>query len=185
LFPWVRLARICLVFLGKPRVDLLSVTRVRIRIWPNDLDSNLHVNNGRYLTLADLGRFDWFVRTGVFAAARKHKASPVVGDAMAKFRREIKAFETVEIESRLVGWSGRWGFLEHRFVLRGRVVGMVVVRGAFRSASGTLDSWDFLQHLGDTRSSPPLPAWALDFQNGAESMSTMLRDEEKARGLRS
>jgi acyl-CoA thioesterase FadM len=170
--------------LGKPRVDLLSSTRVRIRIWPNDLDSNLHVNNGRYLTLADLGRIDWFVRSGVFQAARKHNASPVVGDAIAKFRRELKVFEKVDIETRLVGWRDRWGFLEHRFILRGRVVAVVGVRGAFRSPGGTLDSWDFLARMGQARESPPLPAWALDFQKGAEAMSGMLRDEERALGLR-
>ena len=29
-----------------------------MRVWPNDLDTNAHMNNGRYLTLMDLGRFD-------------------------------------------------------------------------------------------------------------------------------
>jgi len=190
--PWLRMIRIGISLIGKPRVDLLATTRVRIRIWPNDLDANLHVNNGRYLTLADLGRIHWFVRTGVYQTAKRHGFMPVVGDAMAKYRRELKAFQTVDIESRLVGWSGRWGFLEHRFIRHGRVVAMVAVRGALKGSHGTVDSWVLLAQSSNAGAgqpgagqpgaavptSPPLPAWALAFQQGAEAVSVMLRTEE-------
>jgi hypothetical protein len=92
-----------------------------MRVWPNDLDFNLHVNNGRYLALADIGRMHWFARTGLLGVARSRKAYPVVGDAIAKFRRDLKAFQSFEIYTRLIGWDSKWGFLEHRFVLRSGV----------------------------------------------------------------
>ena len=41
---------------------------VELIVLPNDLDTNLHMNNGRYLTLMDLGRLDLFVRSGLLAA---------------------------------------------------------------------------------------------------------------------
>lgn len=186
--PWLRVIRLSLSLIGKPRVDLLATTRVRIRIWPNDLDTNMHVNNGRYLTLADLGRMDWFVRTGAYETAKRQGVVPVVGDSIAKYRRELRLFEAVDIESRLVGWSGRWGFLEHRFVRHGRVVAMVGIRGAFRGPNGTIDSWEFLSQLSKTGAagvpdSPPLPEWTGAFLDSAEAMSTLLRIEEKERGV--
>jgi hypothetical protein len=55
MFPWLRLFRVGLSLIGKSQVDLLATTRVRLRVWPNDLDFNLHVNNSRYLALADIG----------------------------------------------------------------------------------------------------------------------------------
>ena len=182
--PWLRVIRITLSLIGKPRVDLLSTTRVSIRVWPNDLDTNMHVNNGRYLTLADLGRLDWFVRTGVYASAKRRRVFPVVADAVAKYRSELRLFETVQIESRLVGWSGRWGFLEHRFIRDGRVVAMVGIRGALRGPQGTVDSWEILAELSKTGAagvpaSPPLPAWTQHFYDSAEAVSTMLRSEEQ------
>ena len=186
--PWLRVVRIALSLIGRPRVDLLATTRVCIRIWPNDLDTNMHVNNGRYLTLADLGRMDWFVRTGVYATAKRQGVFPVVGDAIAKYRRELRLFEKVDIESRLVGWSGSWGFLEHRFIRHGRVVAMVGVRGAFRGPKGRMDAWEFLAELLKSGAagvpvSPPLPAWTQDFYDSAEALSTLLRTEEKERGI--
>jgi acyl-CoA thioesterase FadM len=74
MFPWLRLLRVGIGLIGNSKVDLLATTRIRLRVWPNDLDFNLHVNNGRYLALADIGRVHWFVRTGVLGIARQHKA---------------------------------------------------------------------------------------------------------------
>src|ERR1700704_1885823 len=81
-FPWLRLLGVGVGLIAAPRVDIFATTRVALRVWPNDLDFNLHVNNGRYLALADIGRLHWFVRTGMLAAARRYKAYPVVGDAI-------------------------------------------------------------------------------------------------------
>jgi acyl-CoA thioesterase FadM len=183
-FPWLRLIRIVFTLFGKPRIDLLAVTRVRLRVWPNDLDTNLHVNNGRYLALADIGRMHWFVRTGLLDVARRRKAFPVVGDAIAKFRRELKAFEAFDIETRLIGWDNKWGFLEHRFIRGGRVLGVVAIRGVFKGPDGAVDPGAFLAELSQARPSPPLPKWAGNFHASAEAMSELLRSEEAGQGLR-
>src|SRR5215472_3687206 len=115
---WLRLIGL-LLFRDRRRVDVLATTRVSFRAWPTDLDLNGHVNNGRYLMFADLARIDWFLRTGVMQTALRQRARPVVGDAMAKFRRDLRLFQSFEIHSRLLGWDERWGFLEHRFVRGG------------------------------------------------------------------
>jgi len=61
------------------------------------LDFNVHVNNGRYLALADIGRIHWFLRTGVLGVAREHRAFPILGDAIATFRHDLKLFQRFEI----------------------------------------------------------------------------------------
>lgn len=109
MFPWLRLLGVGFRVLAESKVDLLATTRIHLRAWPNDLDFNFHVNNGRYLTLADIGRMHWFVRTGMLKIARQQQAFPVVGDAIAKFRRDLKPFQQFEIRTRLVGWDHKWG----------------------------------------------------------------------------
>jgi acyl-CoA thioesterase FadM len=184
LFPWLRLIRVIFGLITKPRAVLLATTRVRLRVWPNDLDFNMHVNNGRYLSLADIGRIHWFAQTGVLTVARRQKAFPVVGDAVAKFRRDLKAFQAFEIHTRLVGWDHKWGFVEHRFVRRGRVIGVVAIRGVFKGPGGLIDPETLLAELAHDTPSPELPEWITRFDQGSELLSEALREEERLQGLR-
>lgn len=184
MFPWLRLIRVAFGLIGAPRVDLLSTTQVTLRVWPNDLDINLHVNNGRYLALADIGRLHWFVRTGALGVARQQQAFPVVGDAIAKFRRDLKAFQSFEIHTRLLGWDEKWGFIEHRFVRNHRVIGVVAIRGVFKGPGGPLDPGILLRGLAHSSPSPKLPDWTHSFQQSSELLSEALREEERSQGLR-
>ncbi|MET0497473.1 MAG: thioesterase family protein [Steroidobacteraceae bacterium] len=184
MFPWLRMFGVgCRVF-AQSKVDLLATTRVRLRVWPNDLDLNFHVNNGRYLTLADIGRLHWFVRIDLFKTAVRHKAFPIVGDAIAKFRRDLKVFQRFEIHSRLVAWDSKWGFVEHRFVRHNRVIGVVLVRGVFKGPDGPIETSAFLADRDPAASSPELPDWANHFHRSSELLSETLREEERSQGLR-
>lgn len=180
MYPWLRLARTALDRSGPRRVGIFETTTIRLRAWPNDLDINMHVNNGRYLTLADLGRFDWFRRVGLWEVAKQRRVYPVIGDVTAKFRRELRAFERFELRTRLVGWDDRWGFLEHRFVRAGRTFCVVAIRGVFTGPGGTMRPAEFLGELGLGLDSPPLPPWASHFHTAAEAISETLRAEERA-----
>jgi acyl-CoA thioesterase FadM len=184
MYPWLRLLKTGAALVRAPRIGLLDTTCIRLRVWPNDLDFNLHVNNGRYLMLADLGRVDWFIRSGVLQLARQQRALPVVGDAIAKFRRELTLGQRFEVRTRLLGWDHRWGFLEHRFYRDNRALGVVAIRGVFRGPDGPLDPGSFLAGLGLQMASPELPDWIREWNSGGESLSQMLRKEEQQLGLR-
>ncbi|AZC30361.1 thioesterase family protein [Pseudomonas chlororaphis] len=160
-------------------VEGLATTVVRMRVWPLDLDLNLHVTNGRYFTLADLGRMDFVLRSGAYRVALRHRAVPIVGDVWGKFRRELKLFEAFEVHSRILGWDEKWSFMEHRFVSKGRVTGVVVMRGLFRSAKGTIAPGEFVHELG-LDLSPELPQWLKDWSQSCDDMSIQLRAEEAA-----
>jgi acyl-CoA thioesterase FadM len=184
MFPWLRLFRVAMNLVAEPRVPLLSTTRIRLRVWPNDLDFNLHVNNGRYLALADIGRMHWFARTGLLAVARQRRALPVVGDAIAKFRRDLRVLQTFEIHTKLIGWDEKWGFLEHRFLRAGRVIGAVAIRGVFRGPDGPISPSSLLETLSHAGPQPKLPEWAIRFDQSSELFSELLRNEEHAQGVR-
>jgi acyl-CoA thioesterase FadM len=149
-------------------------------VLPNDLDFNCHVNNGRYFTLADLGRLDFVIRTGAVRVAIANRALPLIGDAVAEFRKDLKPFQRYDLQSRLLGWDDKWAFMEHRFVRAGRVAGIVIIRGQFRSAGSPLPSRAILAGLGlaqDT-ASPSLPEWALAWRRSCDALGEALREEE-------
>ena len=181
---WLRLIWMLLTYKLRSRAGILDTTSLAMRVLPNDLDFNGHVNNGRYFTLADIGRMDFVLRTGTARVALKHKALPIVGDAMAKFRKDLKVFERYEMRTRVLGWDDKWVFMEHRFVRGGRVAGVVVMRGLFRAESGVLTPAFLLGEMGVTEASPALPDWLREWNASCDALADGLREEEKAAALR-
>ncbi len=177
---WFRLIWLLLTCWRRERVAPLGTSRLRMTVLPNDLDFNGHLTNGRYLTLADVGRMDFVLRSGAARIAFAQRAAPLVGDALAKFRRDLKPFQRFELHTRLLGWDDKWTFIEHRFVRGGRVLGMVVIRGLFKAASGPLKPDEFAIAMGVSPVSPPLPDWVLDWHRSCDGLSQALRLEEAA-----
>src|SRR5690554_674971 len=165
-----------------PRTNPLQKLRVRSRALPNDLDLNMHVNNGRYLSFADLGRVDWFVRSGCLQVARKEKAIPVIGDATARFIRQLKAFDRFYIETRLLGWNEKWAYLEHRILdQHDRLAAIVVIRGMFWSKKkGGMTPAELLAGTGHPNLvSPELPEWVASWQQSLTELSEQSRKERE------
>lgn len=99
----------------RPPIELLDESRLELRVHPTDCDSYLHVNNGRYLTLMDLGRIDYVGRCGLARAFREQGWKPVATGATIRFRRELRMFTRYALTTRLVGWNEDWWFFEQRF----------------------------------------------------------------------
>ena len=175
---WFRLLLMLLQRPWRKPAKALQSTVIRMRVWPLDLDFNRHVTNGRYFTLADVGRMDFVLRSGAYRVAFRRKAVPIVGDTWGKFRRELKLFESFEIHTKMLGWDDKWSFMEHQFVRKGRVIGVVVMRGLFRSAKGTVAPSEFVQELGLSEQSPEMPKWLTSWSESCDAMSHQLRAEE-------
>jgi acyl-CoA thioesterase FadM len=175
---WLRLFWMLITHKLRSRATIMQSTSLFMRVLPNDLDFNGHVNNGRYFTLADIGRMDFVLRTGTAKVALKHKALPIVGDAMAKFRKDLKVFERYEMQTRVLGWDEKWVFMEHRFVRGGRVAGVVVMRGLFRTSAGVMTPAFLLQEMGISHASPALPDWLAEWNTSCDALAGALREEE-------
>lgn len=55
------------------RRGLFEESRVAFCVWPNDCDLNLHMNNGRYLSLMDLGRVYLTAQSGLLREALRRR----------------------------------------------------------------------------------------------------------------
>jgi acyl-CoA thioesterase FadM len=135
-------------------------SRLRLRVWPNDCDLNFHLNDGRYVSLAGLGRIDLLARSGLLRIARKRGWFPVVGSATIRYRKSLLPFERFTLRSRLVAWDAKWFYIEHLFERRdGSIGARLIVRTVLRTESGPVPTADVLAAAGHADEvSPPLPA---------------------------
>lgn len=160
----------------RPRVAVDGVARLPMRVWPVDLDINLHMNNGRYFSAADLGRMDWWLRTGIWAQIRARGWRPLAGDTNARFSRSLFPFEPYELQTRLLGWNDKWMFAEHRFWAHGQVTATVVVRYLFVGRGRARPKpAEVLELVGWTQPSPPLPEWVELWHRAQDRLSAELK----------
>ena len=78
---------------GMARRGVFDESRLSFRVLPNDLDLNLHMNNGRYLTFMDLGRVHLMVQGGLMAHVRRKRWMPVLAAADITYLRSLNPFE--------------------------------------------------------------------------------------------
>jgi acyl-CoA thioesterase FadM len=116
------------------------------------------MNNGRYMTLLDLGRLDLLLRTGSARQAMQRKWYPVLAATQMRFRRPLNLFQKFEIRTRIVGWEGKWVFIEQKIIRKGKPVTHAFLKGAFVGPKGTVPITDLVKLLGKETPPPPLPA---------------------------
>jgi len=58
----LRLIKTLLLARLKSKIGVFDQARVSMRVWPNDLDLNMHTNSGRYVSFMDVGRIDLLAR---------------------------------------------------------------------------------------------------------------------------
>lgn len=131
---WLRLIWYVLTAWRRPKLEQSNaVSRLTFRVWPTDLDLSMHMNNGRYLTLMDLGRLDFLVRSGLWRPLLRHRWTPIASGIAIRFRRELRLFDKFDVETRLVTWNDVTVVMEQ--VLRfesGPRAGQVASRALFK-----------------------------------------------------
>jgi len=167
---WFRLLRVLLTSLGRRRLGLTDASTLDFRVWPTDLDFNLHMTNARYLALMDLGRMDLILRSGLWRAVLRDTWAPVIGGTVVRFRRPLRAFQPVHLTSRMLSWDDRWIYIEHRLESGGRLVCQAVVRGAFVAADGTVAPATVARAAGYVGAAPALPAWVESWKGMDDSL---------------
>src|SRR5213596_3782136 len=90
---FLRLVKTIFLARFKPRIDVFDQARVSMRVWPNDLDLNMHANSGRYQSFMDIGRIDLLARMRLLRKVTKLGWRPLVGGSMITFRKSLLPFE--------------------------------------------------------------------------------------------
>lgn len=181
------LIRVLFVFLSsffKPKIDdILAPARLKLCVLPNDLDFNMHMNNGRYLTIMDLGRLDLILRSGLFKIMLKQKSVPILASAKIRYRLSLDPFQSYILQTQILGWDEKWFFIEQRFLMgsgpkQGEVAAIGLVKGCFFDSRGknTVPSADVLNAIGHPHPSPLLPPHITDWQKAEDTLKEVTRN---------
>lgn len=163
---WLRLLWLFATAPFRPRLVMpADVSVLALRVLPNDLDLSLHMNNGRYLAVMDLGRLDLLIRSGLGRAVWRNGWTPVANAALIRFRRELRVFVRYRLETRVVGWQEQAVLIEQTFFFAdGKREGQVAARALFKGALYDREGGRYvpvaqmMEEIGASAASPSLPA---------------------------
>lgn len=175
---WLRLLRVVLMaLLSRRPLGSMDTSVVGFRVWPTDLDTNLHMNNGRYFTVADLGRVDLMIRTGMARLILARKWVPVLGGATIRFRRELKPFQPYRLKTRVLAWEGKWIFLEQAFeTMDGHLAAIIVVKSVFLEKGRSIDTAVLMHAMGIDIASPPMPPDIRAWQEAEQAITDRAKE---------
>jgi acyl-CoA thioesterase FadM len=159
---WFRLIWLLLTRPFQPKLKPpFEASILPFRVWFHDLDTSLHMNNARYWGLMDLGRADLMLRSGLWRAILRHGWVPVVNCGTIRFRREVRLFRALRLETRLLCWSEGWVVIQHRILADGRdgkeiVAAVALVRAALYDRKGRayVPAARLFSEMGVTAESP-------------------------------
>jgi len=116
----------------KPSLDLMDKSVLKFYVLPNDLDINMHMNNGRFNSIMDLGRVDILLRSGLLKIIYKKKWFAVVGSIHTRFKRPLKLFQAYELHSQLIYWDEKWSWIEQKMYSDGKLISSALVQTLVR-----------------------------------------------------
>jgi acyl-CoA thioesterase FadM len=141
------------------RIGLLETHVTHHICWPWDLDAFLELNNGRTLTLFDLGRISLGERSAFARTLRSRGWGVAVAGNSVRYRRRVRAFDRVTIRTRCVGWDRRFLYMEQGMWKGDECTSHQLVRSAVTSKAGIVPPADVVAAMGLAAESPPLPDW--------------------------
>ena len=161
MFPFVRIIKDTWLASRMPRLEKVTDTHVSHHIcWPHDLDFWLELNNGRALSLYDIGRTALALRIGLIAAIRREKWGLTMAGSCTRFRRRIRGFERFEMRSRTLCWDDKFTYIEQSMWKKdGECASHVVYRAAVTDKKGLVRTDRVQKALGHEGPSPEMPAW--------------------------
>ncbi len=122
------------------------------------------MNNGRYLTIMDLGRTDLMLRSGFAKLISDQGYYPVVVSQMIRYRKSLQLWDRFEVQTRVLGWDDQAFLLSQKFYRGETAIAEAVVRARFlKKVGGSVRAAEILALGGVNQSSPPIPAWVTDW----------------------
>ena len=159
MYPFIRMAYHIAKHTNAPALTLDEPHISHHRCWPVDLDLWRELNNGRTLTLYDLGRVQLMRRIGLFSVLKEQGWWLTMAGVTARYRRRVVMFDKFEMRSRAIGHDGRFLLLQQSMWKDGEALSSVLYRAAVVSENGIVPTQEVMAAMGNADWNPQLPDW--------------------------
>lgn len=110
--------------------SLLATTTRSFRVWPHDIDINVHLTAARYLSFGDLARLGWMADNRILWQFFFKGYQSVINAQEITYIREFRPFSKVRVDMQLVSWDHKYSYFEQRYYCGDRLYAVGHARSA-------------------------------------------------------
>ena len=132
----------------------LATIKSNFRVWPHDMDINIHLTAARYFSFGDLGRMGWLRQNGLLANFFKQGYRAVLNAQELTYIREFKPFSRVELQVELKCWDEKYGYFEQRFYCNDKLYAVGHARMAILHKGKVISYSSVFSRFGHSIESP-------------------------------
>ncbi|MFN3846278.1 MAG: acyl-CoA thioesterase [Paracoccaceae bacterium] len=164
MYPYARMFKESFKFRNAPKLGIFETHISHHICWPWDIDPWMELNNGRTLTLYDLGRIPLGQRMGLHQVLKARGWGLAVAGNTTRYRKRVKMFHRLEMRTRMIGWDARFLYIEQSMWRHGECTSHILIRSAVtglgeRGKGGIVPPAELASAFGIPAESPPLPDW--------------------------
>ncbi len=169
MYPLIRLAKEILLSRKAERLSLLDTHVSHHRCWPQDIDLFMEMNNGRILTILDLGRTALAYRVGLMDVLKQQRWGLTMAGVSVRYRKRIRPFVKFRVVSKAVGWDDKFMYLDQSIWIGEECAVQALYRSALTDKNGLVRPDRLLEVITVEEPQPPLPDWV---QNWVDADAT-------------
>lgn len=164
----------------KRPLDLMDTSVVKFRVLPNDIDLNFHMNNGRYLTIMDIARTDYVVRTGLHKVILKEKLSAVAAAVNIAFLKPLAPMSKYEIHTKVIAWDEMWFYIEQQFIQDDLIKANAIVKVTFLKGKKKMTPDSIIEKVPHKKvDKPEIPQYLKELIEGEEHLLTKIKEHNR------
>lgn len=160
MYPFFRLGWTLFTARKLPSMNPLDMHVSQHRCRLVDCDIFGEMNNGRILTLYEMGRFQAAVRMGLWALLKKKHWGLTVAGTSIRYRKRIVPFEKYETRTKIATWDDRFVYIEQgMYKMNGDCASHVLFRTAVVEKGRAVPTQVLIDALGVTDPRPDPAPW--------------------------
>ncbi|MEJ6590018.1 MAG: thioesterase family protein [Crocinitomicaceae bacterium] len=164
MYPYLRLTRVLITKRFQSKLDFYSrdSDTISMMVWPQDIDPFLELNNGRYVTLLDLGRYGYGTRVDINGFLKKNQWSLTITGTYNEYRHRLRLFQKFELNTKIIGYDSDWFYFFQKIERNGKTHMASVVKYAFTSKKGIVKPKEVVAAMGEKYDPSQLPKWVTE-----------------------
>ena len=128
---WIRLLSAVISARFRSKLMINDQSLIPFHVWPTDIDVSI-MNHAAIMTVMEMGRIDFMVRSGFLKLAREKKWYFPSASVSAQFIRPLKIFQKATLATRIFHVNERWIYIEQKVERAGKVIAICIVKSTVR-----------------------------------------------------